>query len=313
MPSAENLNVVFSEDLNKRRLEVAEYYGLSDEEADLLPTGDDVQSYRNLGYYKSKPIFSDAEINNLVIAQDRFYNEESKRFQTHNADGMMKTDYARQEITELDSFIRKQLFAANGAMLCGEPIRLWHDQLLCKNPSRNGKKANVGWHTDAHYWQSNRAAHFGHNGAQMLTGWVPLHDVGVREGSLIVIPKSHLSDLRKIDDTLDFFSKDAKQQEQDLKDRGVPFDKHTMILKKGEVSFHHVNTIHGSGDNQSEQPRRSVAIHLQPLSGRYDPLIDFTGELAVHPMMKLGIRHDENGKPDFSDPVFCPQLGVSKK
>jgi len=37
-----------------------------------------------------------------------------------------------------------------------------------------------------------------------------------------------------------------------------------MVMKAGQLSFHHCLTIHGSGANRSEAPRRTIAVHLMP-------------------------------------------------
>lgn len=302
---------------------------LSAADRKLLPTVADIEEYQRLGYYKSRKIFTDAEIDQVAAAQQRFYDtgapQKLPQFEDpgegtdlrwsipgNEPGGMMKNDYVRFAMPEMDSFIRKPLFAAVAACMSGEPVRLWHEQLLYKPPSKGAAtKAKIGWHTDGYYWQVNEAAHFDYEAKQrpqMVTGWVPFHDVGEVEGSICVVPKSHVVDPAKIRDCIDFFSSELESQEKAFKKTGIEFCKHTMLLKKGEVSFHHVQTIHGSGENQSDAPRRSIAIHLQPLSGKYNPSVKENGEKAVHHMDKR-VAKDRSGRPDFSDPIWCPELG----
>jgi ectoine hydroxylase-related dioxygenase (phytanoyl-CoA dioxygenase family) len=75
-------------------------------------------------------------------------------------------------------------------------------------------------------------------------------------------------------------------------------------LGRGDVTFHHCGTVHGSGPNHTDRPRRSMAIHLQPADNVWTA--GPGGEPAYH-------RNDElvgtvDGHPDYADPRLCPQL-----
>jgi ectoine hydroxylase-related dioxygenase (phytanoyl-CoA dioxygenase family) len=79
-----------------------------------------------------------------------------------------------------------------------------------------------------------------------------------------------------------------------------------MNLKKGEVSFHHCLTIHGSGPNHSTNPRRSIAIHLQDASNHWQEYHFPDGRLATHDLDQL--TRQVEGHPDYADPQICPTL-----
>ena len=79
-----------------------------------------------------------------------------------------------------------------------------------------------------------------------------------------------------------------------------------MTMKKGQVSFHSCLTIHGSGANRSDRPRRSMAIHLQDGANRYSNYRHADGKLATHCNDRFVRRID--GTPDYADPALCPVL-----
>src|SRR3954464_15297695 len=89
--------------------------------------------------------------------------------------------------------------AALATRLAGVPLRLWHDQLLIKEP-RNG--AATEFHQDQPYWPHTGSRH-------ALSAWVALVDVPVDRGCMTFIPGSqHLDGLRAQDlsDHADMFT-----------------------------------------------------------------------------------------------------------
>ena len=140
-------------------------------------------------------------------------------------------------------------------------IRLWHDQLLYK-PGQSGAKesANVGWHQDYFYWQAASAP-------SLLTAWVAFDDVDEANGCMHVIPGSHTWGLLENND---FFAQDLAAQQASLRaPDGTPATTVPLIMKAGQVSFHHALTLHGSGPNTTDKPRRSLAVHLMTGDTRY--------------------------------------------
>ena len=77
-------------------------------------------------------------------------------------------------------------------------------------------------------------------------------------------------------------------------------------LQKGQVSFHHCLTIHGSFPNRGTLPRRSIAVHLQDEANRYRDYRRADGTLTQHGNDVLCRKVD--GKPDYTDPIICPVL-----
>lgn len=149
------------------------------------------------------------------------------------------------------------------ALLRAPIIRLWHDQLLLKpglKPGAAPGTANVGWHQDYHYWQCAQAPSF-------VTAWVAFDDVDLSNGCMHVVRGSHKWGLVDVNN---FFEQDLAQQEATMSvPAGESFEVVPLIMRAGQVSFHHALTLHGSEPNNTLRPRRSIAIHLMAGDTRY--------------------------------------------
>lgn len=278
---------------------------LTQEELTLLPTDDEVAFYQAHGYYKSKKIFTDAEIDTAIAGSERYYAgerdtplpREVRGWRLEHGDVLRKNDYASLQNRELGALVRKPILGAIAARLAGASVRLWHDQLLYKPTSKAERAANVGWHTDKGYWKTCTSEN-------MLTAWIPFHDCDEEMGTIMMIDSS--IDWPDNTEGLDFFSNDLAGLEKKFNTGGRPVVKVPINLLKGEVSFHHCLTIHGSGPNHKAQPRRSIAVHMQDATNHYQQYHYSDGTLARHSLDTL--CRQVNGIPDYSDPVMCPQL-----
>jgi len=281
---------------------------LTEEQKALLPTDDEVRAYQQHGWYHSKTIFTDREIDAALEGSERFYAGklddpgipavDSRRPQSRPGPGLRKNDYASFFSRDLAALIHHPTLSAIAARLAGTPeIRLWHDQLLYKPTDDPQKKANVGWHTDRGYWKTCSSRN-------MLTAWIPFHDCGDDMGTITMIDGSH--HWPDNTQTLDFFSSDLEGLEKKFVTGGQEVVRMPMNLKKGQVSFHHCLVIHGSGPNRSPNPRRSIAVHLQDEANRWQEYHFSDGRLADHDNDRLVRQAD--GHPDYTDPQICPIL-----
>ena len=222
-------------------------------------------------------------------------HERLRGWRSGDADLLRKNDYASLRIEELAGLVRQPVIAQYAARLSGaRQIRLWHDQLLYKPPGRE-QRGNVGWHTDRHYWRTCSST-------EMLTAWVPFHDVTEDHGPVMFVAGSHhWSD--QID--LSFWDQDLTTIDRYAAEHGARIV--TATLRRGQVSFHHCGTLHGSGPNQGTEPRRSIAIHLQPGDNHYVQTENPDGTTAAHNNDRLA-RNNSDGTPDYADPDLCPCL-----
>ncbi len=140
-------------------------------------------------------------------------------------------------------------FLVAASQLLDGAVRFWHDQLFCK-PAHHG--GVVAWHQDYSYWtRTQPMAH--------LTCWMALDDSTRDNGCLYYVPGSHkwnllpvtglAGDMNEIMTVLD--------EEQRQAFRPVPVE-----LKRGQCSFHHPLTVHGSYENRSDRPRRATLVNV---------------------------------------------------
>lgn len=140
-------------------------------------------------------------------------------------------------------------FLMPAAQLLGGPVRFWHDQLFCK-PSRHG--GVVAWHQDYSYW--TRTTPLAH-----LTCWIGLDDSSIENGCLNYVPGSHKwPDLPKpvLTGEMDSIKSILPEEIRDA------FQPVPSEMAKGQGSFHHARTMHGSGANNSSHPRRATVINV---------------------------------------------------
>ena len=156
-------------------------------------------------------------------------------------------------------------FTVPASQILGGAVRFWHDQLFVK-PAREG--AVVAWHQDYSYWTRTKpVAH--------LTCWCGLDDATKENGCLQYIAGSHRWGLLpkpvlagEIQEIRDFLNDEQKKQ----------FDHPQYAeVKAGEAIFHHSLTLHGSGENKSDKPRRAFVINAFAdgvISDSNEPLLE---------------------------------------
>ena len=278
---------------------------------ELLPTAEDVRFYQENGYWIAPKVLSDDFLERVKDAQDRVYAGEYEtgkepwggRWQKpENPLAVWKLDQAHWTNNTIRELVTCDQIGAIAAKLSGaSTIRLWHDQLLYK-PGQKGKEGvqagNVGWHQDHNYWRCAPAT--------LLTAWVAFVDVGVENGCMHVVPGSHKWGTFQGD----FFNQDLdalkKKFEQET---GREFITMPLEMKAGQVSFHHCLTIHGSGPNLGVDPRRSIAIHLQPGDAQYIAGTPDDQHMNAILMRELGRKDGDHFAGDYW-PVLYPKAGA---
>ena len=175
-------------------------------------------------------------------------------------------------------------------------IRLFDDQLIYK-PAQPDEATAIGWHADHAYWGTCSSS-------EMLTAWIPFHDVDEERGTLVVIDGSHqwaLEHSRHFNDV------DLAALPNHLASLGHDVVQVPMTMRKGQVSFHHCWTLHGSLPNRSGLPRLALAVHLQDGDNHYQPATRIDGAPVVV-VNELLARRTPEGLPDFADPHPFPMI-----
>jgi ectoine hydroxylase-related dioxygenase (phytanoyl-CoA dioxygenase family) len=203
-------------------------------------------------------------------------------------------------LDEVMDFVRKPLLPRLAAGLIGvDEIRLFHDQLVWKDPeSSTAKATSVGWHTDRAYWRSCTSG-------RMLTAWIPLQDTDEDMGPLAVWDGSHL--WPDVDDLHTFDEQDLASAEARFRALGRNVEVRGLPMRRGQVSFHHCRLVHGSYPNRSRKPRLGFAIHYQDGANGHTPAHFEGKEKNVH-LNDMLCRATVAGLPDYADPEICPVL-----
>jgi hypothetical protein len=135
--------------------------------------------------------------------------------------------------------------------LLGPDLLLWNSSVLIK---QSKAPTYFTWHQDSTYW--------GLEPPVALSVWLALTNVTRHAGCVRAIPGSHTLGQLAHENTFD--------KNVDLP-RGqrvaVPFEESRAIdlcLKPGEMSVHHVRTIHGSSPNVTDGPRIGINMTFIP-------------------------------------------------
>lgn len=164
-----------------------------------------------------------------------------------------------------------RFLVAASQLLGNRSVRFWHDQLFWKPAKKGGV---VAWHQDYSYWTRTKPiAH--------LTCWCGLDDSTKENGCVQYIPGSQKWGLLPktvlagdIDGIKNYLNPEQRKQFENPQYAEV---------KAGEAIFHHSLTLHGSGENKSEKPRRAFVINVFAdgvISDSEDPLLE--GVPVVH-------------------------------
>jgi ectoine hydroxylase-related dioxygenase (phytanoyl-CoA dioxygenase family) len=225
-------------------------YRLSDEQ---------VAFYHEHGYLAGVRVLTDEQV-------ERLREELAELFDPNHSGRELWYEYHTNEATDPNTVLFHALgawrikpgfhdvlwhpaFTVPARQLLEGPVRFWHDQLFCK-PARHG--GVVAWHQDYSYWTRTKPiAH--------LTCWIGLDDSTRENGCLHYVPGSHRWDLLPITG----LAGDMHAIREVLSDeQWAAFTQPVAVeLKRGECTFHHGLTIHGSFENRSERPRRATVIN----------------------------------------------------
>ena len=128
----------------------------------------------------------------------------------------------------------------------GDDVLLWSMDWFIKEPG----PSFVSYHQDATYW--------GLEPHHVATAWVALSDAGPRTGPMRFIPGSHKGPLYEQDDTFadhNLLSRGQRVKADVDEAKGV-----LTPLAAGQMSLHHVRTIHGSEPNLTDDRRIGMVL-----------------------------------------------------
>jgi ectoine hydroxylase-related dioxygenase (phytanoyl-CoA dioxygenase family) len=293
-------------------------FTLTEAEADLLPTDAEVQEYAERGWYLTRKLFTDDEVDALIAATDDFYAGHKDRslpqrppnlayWEPSHGEIQRHNDYIHYESDAVARILRKPVVGATAARLAqASQIRVFQSTLIYKPPNPGEVTNLVPWHADRHYWQTCTSD-------RMLTAFIPFHDCGPEMGTITMVDGSHRwREIGRTDSvTRHFAERDRDDLERVLAENaaynGAEVRKVPMEIPKGHMSFHHCRTYHGSGANRSGRPRRAVSLHLQDGANEYRRFALSDGTEVAYNHDSL-VRRLPDGRPDYADPEYCPVL-----
>lgn len=172
--------------------------------------------------------------------------------------------------------------------LLGPDILLWNAFLPAKPPRTAGR---FDWHQDATYWPVSPTE-------QIVSVWVALCDVNLKNGAMRMIRNSHRLGPVPHEKTFDAESM-LKRGQQAQVDANNPNIIGTN-LKPGQASIHHTLTLHCSGPNESDDWRLGVGLNyaasaVSPLPGHADSAMLLRGSPG-----KTGFVLEEQPDTDLS-------------
>ena len=223
-------------------------------------TEEQIAFFHENGYLAGVPVLTEAQcdrmIEELKLLMDPGYegNRLFHQYQLNESEDPSKQLFhalgAWRIAPGLHDLLWHPALAMAAAQLLEGPVRFWHDQLFCKPALHGGV---VAWHQDYSYWtRTQPLAH--------ITCWVGLDASDVENGGIWYVPGSHRWPLLPITG----LAGDMDAVRQVLNDDQIrAFEKRTPVtMKKGECSFHHALTMHGSYENRSaDRPRRGAVVN----------------------------------------------------
>jgi hypothetical protein len=273
-----------------------------------FPTRADIEHYETYGFVVSPPIIPQDLIDEAVFGADRYYAGE-RDWRLPMSGGFLDWRPAHGACLRINDYVSLQNREFRNLIVCGslghafsvlsgcDTIRLFHDQLISKPPGI-GDSGAIGWHVDRAYWQTCTSPN-------MLTAWIPLVDYELDMGPVMMLSASHR--WHGHDWMTTFNQRDLPALEQRIDSGGHRVERVPILIRPGQVSFHHAGTIHGSLPNCGRRSRLALTVHVQGGDNRYRRHVDCRGKLATHVNDAL-CRKGVDGMPDYSDPDICPVI-----
>ena len=132
--------------------------------------------------------------------------------------------------------------------LIGQDAIYIYDQMIFK-PAHH--PAEVPWHQDAGYWKKTRGSD------NAVTCWLALSPAWKENGGMQFIVGSHQGEIAE------HYSVAHRSEMNGALETKVNSKQAVAIsLQSGDVTFHHCRTLHHTGGNYTDTPRRGLITHF---------------------------------------------------
>ena len=244
----------------------------------------EIAHFRTEGYVTAPRLFNAREVQAMQVELDYFKQNGLGRNVATDGDGQTHSttqiNYQIIPLNDKSTLFRALPFAPHVAtrvgQLIGEPFARHLDQIFLK-PGRTG--AGTSWHTDNAYFQLSDVT----KGVGM---WVALHDATLANGTLHVIPRSHLETFAHTRDLGSDHHITFAADDQ----RAVPIE-----LAAGGAVFFNYGIGHGTKANNTDSERAGLAYHFlhadYVATGRLtDGVVYITGPQASGGLREYGVN-----------------------
>ena len=199
-----------------------------------------IDHYREFGFIACVDVMSEDE----TCAYKEKLELAEQRYPQHI--GPEKRNNAHLCFTFLDEIAHHPRILGAVEDLIGQHFSLWASVLFVKEPN---SPHFVSWHQDATY--------MGMSSNEFVTPWLALTPSNRETGCMSMIPGSHKQHIRQHTDTYGENNILTRGQEVAEVNEKEAVD---IILRPGQMSLHHAQTIHGSQPNKSDQRRIGFAL-----------------------------------------------------
>ncbi len=134
--------------------------------------------------------------------------------------------------------------------ILGPDLLLWSAEFFIKPASSD---RIVSWHQDLTYWGLGETD-------EEMTAWLALSDVNIESGCMRFVPGSHRQSILPHRDT--FAGNNLLSRGQEVAVEVDEADAVDVLLRAGQVSFHHGRIFHASGPNRSDQDRVGLVFRF---------------------------------------------------
>ncbi len=242
-------------------------------------TDEQISAFDRDGLLNSGPILEDSEIEEITdglnrvldVGPEGFAEGEPQPVSYRNMRSSAEGGQAVWQIVNIweaspafERLIYHPFIVKAISQLTGQRnLQVWHDQIQYK-PAESGGATT--WHQDAPLWPIIKPM-------TPVSAWIPMDDADEENGCMWMVPGSHrwgnqMEFLRTQShlQTLEEFNSLAGFEPPD----GVSSTPVPWPVLRGEISFHHSLTWHGSPYNTSTRPRRAIAIHFMTGEAKFD-------------------------------------------
>ena len=241
-----------------------------------------VSDFKEKGFCVINNLFNSDIIDTLSSEFDRIVSQLQKSGENINArwsseltkdieqseTQVIHTHNVQSYSAEMMAMIQSKIFLDNVEKLIGPDIILHHSKLFLKPP---GNGSAFPLHQDWSYFPTEKNS--------MIAAVIHLSESDEEMGCMRIVPGSHKLGTREKTDGHSFV--------KGIHDRYQLEDAEPIIAEPGDVVFFHCCSLHGSMQNVSKRPRKTVLVQLYSGSDR---VVDGNRHTNVQLVLR-GVNH----------------------